>query len=722
MSGFISESRRRGYALLPVPRQIEFGTGNVETARLAREPRLYGLSPDDIAVRTLRETLAEVGAAGGTPVEVALDAGMVATHAAAVLDVADARRAQAYRIQIAADGIRLIGCGLPGLFYGVQTLRQLLAHGSDALPVCTVVDWPEVELRCVHWDTKHHQDRIATLQRFLDQCAAFKINAVLFELEDKFEYPSHPAIGAPGAFTTAELQALTDYALERHIELIPDVQSPAHLSYVLKHKEFAHLRCDGSNYQSCMDKPEVRQFLFEMYDDVCDATQGARYFHVSTDEVYYAGICETARRPYNPENRSLTWVDYTNAAYAHVRARGRRVIVWLEYPALPKHVSLLPPDLLNGVGGVDERIDAAGRQAGIRAFTYVSMQGVERLFPNYFGWTDARGVVHRGRIDVALEEIARGERDNPDAIGVISAAWDDSGLHNETFWLGWAMTTQAAWSPGTAIEEAVASFFEQFYGRGVTGMLEVYQGLQEGARFYEETLERMPSRVRPEPRYGYSAAKQPVPNDDKTMRAPGLPDAETLSFAPTFSERYAAALAQAGPQWAANDRLLARLHQALAQATRNTYNLEALLSIARLERTFIGWLLAFSSAEASLVAAAGAAAGGDPRRALKHALAARDGVQAAVDDLYDTYQRLKAVWEIARYEKGRTVDGRDFVHAYDDVKDHVADRRPDLSYLLEAHELMDAPGWLRGLDAVVGSYAEQHGLAGLLREAEILDD
>jgi hypothetical protein len=615
----------------------------------------------------------------------------------------------------------------PGLFYAVQTFRQLLDHPSGLLPMCTILDWPEYELRCVHWDTKHHQDRLPTLKRFLDQSAAFKVNAVLFELEDKFVYPSHPAIGAPGAFTTSELQELTDYALERHIELIPDVQSPAHLCYVLKHDQFAHLRCDGSNYQICMDKHEARKLLFEMYDDVCAATRGARYFHVSTDEVYYAGICETRRRPYSPENRSLTWVDYANAAHAHLAERGRRVIVWLEYPVLPEHVALLPPDLLNGVGGVDERLDAASRRRGIRSFQYVSMQGAERLCPNYFGWTDASGKHHRGRVEAAIEAISRSKEQNPDAMGVISAAWDDSGLHNETFWLGWVMTGQAAWCPGTATEEAVASFCERFYGRDLTGMVEIYQGLQAGARFYEGTLEALPSRVRPAPRYGYSAAKQPVPNYDRTMRPPPLPRVGDLAFDPNFSQRYAVALEQAGQQLTANDRLLAQIHQALVRAARNTYNLEVLLSIARLERTFVEWLLAFGDAEEDLVAAAAAASGekggeGDPHRALKHALTARDRVQAAVDDLYATYSHLKQVWEVSRHEKGRTVDGRAFLHAWDDVKDHHADRRVDLSYLLEAQELMDAPSWLRGLDQALSVYAERNGLEGAMREADVMDD
>ena len=78
-----------------------------------------------------------------------------------------------------------------------------------------------------------------TLKRYLDWSARFKVNMIGFELEDKFAYPSHPVIGAPGAFTPAELQEIVNYGLERHIQVVPQVQSPAHMAYVLKHPEFA---------------------------------------------------------------------------------------------------------------------------------------------------------------------------------------------------------------------------------------------------------------------------------------------------------------------------------------------------------------------------------------------------------------------------------------------------------------------------------------------------
>ena len=54
-----------------------------------------------------------------------------------------------------------------------------------------------------HYDTKHHQDKREYVESFIRDLARYKINMLVWEWEDKFEYPSHPEIGAPGAFTMA---------------------------------------------------------------------------------------------------------------------------------------------------------------------------------------------------------------------------------------------------------------------------------------------------------------------------------------------------------------------------------------------------------------------------------------------------------------------------------------------------------------------------------------
>jgi hypothetical protein len=679
--------------VLPSPRHAEAIEGTWVRLGPAWQVSLeQGVVEGDIAVRTLRGALAQLpnSAAAGRIVL------RVAGHSVET-GVSDGRDLDAYLLQVAPTAITLSANGASGLFYGVQTLLQLMAGRADGkpgeLPAGRIEDWPEYELRCLHWDTKHHQDRPETLRRFLDQAAAFKINTIVYEIEDKFAFPSHPVVGAPGAWTPAELQSLVNYALERHMQVIPDLQAPAHVGFILKHEEFAHLRCDGSRYQICMDDPAARKLLFELYDDLCAATQGCKYFLVSTDEVYYAGICERFRKPYNPENRSLTWVDYVKAAHAHLtRKQGRRTIVWVEYPILPEHVSLLPKDLLDGVGPAASDLQAAISQHGLAQFAYASMQGEELLYPNNFPWSDREGKKQPGRLQQASEALRRAHHVMPRCMGTVGAAWDDSGLHNETFWLGWSVVAQGSWNPAPAVDETMASFLRLHHGAVAPEMDAVYRALDAGARFYERTLERLPSNCRT-PGYGNSRGKRATGRNDWGMVPPPLPDAATFSFTPVFRPRYAAVLAEVPEQLAANRQLLERLDACLARADRNRHALEVFRSIALLQRRHLEILQAVVKAEDLLAEGAG------QRETLRvQAGKAAAGVREALAALEETYAMVCRTWEIGRFPKGRSVDGRTFLHVMDDVKDHIADRTPDLRYLIGPDLRIGLSEWAERLE------------------------
>jgi len=712
----ISDLRLAGYAVLPAPREVRL-EGAAVRVDASWGLKLSDVDAGDIAVRTLQSRLAEEhgfeleGEEGGGTVELSVQPGAVDTGAA------DGRDEQAYLMEIGADNVTLVGNGRRGLFYGVQTLLQLLeGNGIErgVLPLGRIADWPRFELRLTHWDTKHHRDTMETLKRYLDWCGRFKINGILFELEDKFEYPSHPVIGAPGAFTTAELQELTDYALERHIEIVPDVQAPAHLCYVLKHEEFAHLRCDGSNYQSCMDEPEVRKLLFDMYTDVCNATKGTQYFHVSTDEVYYAGICEKFRKPYNPENRSLTVIDYVNAAHEHLSKLGRRVIIWLEYPMLTEHITKLPKDLLSGIGFRGAEKTRVETEHGIRQFAYNPIQGGELTFPNYFPFGDAYGKRSAGRLADSLRITSETNVEGGNAIGTICTAWDDCGLHSETFWLGWASMAQGGWTQdAVSIEEMVATFVELYYGRAVVGMADVYHDLQEQARWMEHALEKLPSVVRG-PSYGHPYWRGKMERYDRTMVPPAeprMPNDTGVSMVPRFAQRYAKVLAEVPARLSQSDRLLARLQANLPRARRNRHNLEVFISLAHYLRHFIRFIQAVAQADNLLHEAALAGKGAEDKRAMHCLVSARETMQATVDDLYVMFGRLKAVWEKSRLPKNAPVDGREFVHVMDDVKDHFADRRVGLDYLIAPHESLELGKWLEKLDDVIERYGESTGQA-----------
>ena len=71
-------------------------------------------------------------------------------------------------------------------------------------------------------------------------------------------------------------------------------------------------------------------------------------------------------------------------------------------------------------------------------------------------------------------------------------------------------------------------------------------------------------------------------------------------------------------------------------------------------------------------------------------------------------KEMKSVWEKSRYEKGRSVGGKKFVHIMDDVKDHFADRRPGLEYMIAPFERMNLETWISDLNKILQGYAKAH--------------
>jgi hypothetical protein len=632
------------------------------------------VSKEDIAVKRLLQGSADLHALifstkGAKKIVLAVKAGTVkATDDPALNE-------QAYLLRITPDRVEITGNGAAGLFYGVQSLLQLLRRdhaGRLVIPESEIRDWPAVQLRFVHWDTKHHQKRIETLKRLIDSHAFFKVNMIALEIEDKYEYPRHPVIGAPGAYTKAEMHDLTRYALERHIQIVPDVQSPAHMAYVLKHKEFAHLKADPeSNYQACMCDPEAINLIFDIYQDMIDATPGVDYFLVSTDEVYYAGICDKCDRPYNPENRSLAWADFAVKARDWLAKRNRRMIAWVEYPLQAKDIVLLPSDLINGVMGDNKNFLDMQRKVGIRQLAYSSIQGSEQLFSDFSNYGSISSTIRDG--------IAAGG--NP--IGSFAAAWDDCGLHEEVFHLGWATVTQYAWNPyGPAYEQTIADFMDVYYGPGSPDMTPVYQLLNEGAQFFRNGWDRITSTERG-PGYGNSYGKGVgTTRTDHLLFVPEIPAEGTLKASTKFSDDHRKVIEQAEALEAKNDELLYKLNRYIGQVERNPYNLEVYLSIAYLERYFINTVLTLRDAEALLGRAQTAASEGKASNAVAHLVSASNRVGALNDWREMMWENVTNIWEKSRYEKGRSVGGRDFVHVLDDVKDHTADRRKSLDYLI----------------------------------------
>jgi len=706
--GYINDLRSNGFSLIPAPQEVEL-TGEIITIDngWAIETKL---DESSMALKRLQSGAMEyhgIGFSGKGTGKIILEI----DPGTAKNDLSPEHAKQAYQLVIKPGVVKITGNAEAGLFYGVQSLLQLLKPlntGAFSLPEGTINDWPDLELRILHWDTKHHQDRMETLKRFLDQSAYYKANAIAFEIEDKYEYPSHPVIGAPGAFTKAEMHELTAYAKERFIQLIPDVQSPAHMAYVLKHEEFAHLKSDGNNYQVCLCEEEAIQLIFDMYQDMIDATPGVDYFLVSTDEIYFAGICDKCEKEFNDVNRSQAWVDFVIRANEFMSARGRKMISWIEFPLLPEDIHKLPSDMIDGVissGKAQVWIDEENN-AGIKQLNYNSIQGEEYLFPNYFP-TTYRNLPTEGNLRSASVSSASVLKKGANLMGSFTAAWDDAGLHNEAFWLGWATGLQYSWSVGEPLlEQSITDFMDSFYGYNSPDMVEVYRLLEDGARFYEDLWDKVISKERG-PGYGdwYGKGINTERYDPtfETLPMPGI------GSEPLFGTKYAAKIERAAVYKRDNEKLISLLMHASSNVSYNHYNIEVLLSIAFLQQYAIHTLLNWVKVEKDLIEAS--QTGEDYASAMKHMVEAYNLAGVILKGEQETGVKLKSIWEKSRFKKCRSVDGREFVHVLDDLKDHFADRRTGLEHMLAPFERMEIEKWQARLMGEIEKFAKTHDVA-----------
>jgi hexosaminidase len=733
VSQTLSPLASRGYAVLPVPQQVTL-TGKDFVLDNGWRLELEGAAKEnDVAVESLRAALESrfhlslSGTASGRSGSgvIQLD---LRPNAVSIGQATDRNRAalaeQAYRLTLGPKTLKIAASAAPGLFYGVQTLIQLIRprKGGLWLPEGDIVDWPDVQLRTIYWDDAHHLERLDVLKDAVQQAAFFKVNGFAIKLEGHFDYKSAPAIIEPYALTRSELQELTDFALKFHVQLIPYLDAPAHVSFILKHPEYAPLRAfPNSNYEFCLTNPETYKLLFGMYDDLLEATKGSKYFILSTDEPYYVGLaansqCDEATRAKALGSVGKLLAEFITKAADYLHERGRTVSFWGEYPLKWEEIAALPNHIVNGeVYGPE--FDSVYRKHGIRQFIYTSTQGEEPLFPNYYVLPSARRLHPRspgsGRVTDMFNLISfTPARQNADLIGAFVAGWADAGLHPETFWLGYATGPAAAWHPASATPaELMNSFYELFYGPDARNMGRLYQLMSEQAQIWDDTWESSPSSART-PIWGNSDKifDPPRPAEDETLPPLPIPSARNLAISHDWKQENLRRVELAAGALEENDELLDLLYANLKTVNQNRYNLEVFLSVAELYRQNLEMILELSRINEKLKEAQTAAKEEkaiDAIASLDEALDAAARTQRARNR---ALQNATSVWYKTWFPRVAEANGRRYLSVVDDVKDHRPVRTVDMSYLVYRELLYPLGDWATGTLAARNEYARAHKL------------
>ena len=174
---------------------------------------------------------------------------------------------EGYVLEVNDKGVTVTARTEAGLFYGCQTLEQLLEDSRDfdlEIPQMKITDYPAIAYRAVHLDTKHHLDRMEYYYRMIDRLARYKVNAIIWELEDKLRFTRRPEVAAPNAISKQEMQALCRYAKERNVEICPLVQGLGHAGFILKHHWELRENPD-SDWEFCPSDPRTYEVQFDLY-------------------------------------------------------------------------------------------------------------------------------------------------------------------------------------------------------------------------------------------------------------------------------------------------------------------------------------------------------------------------------------------------------------------------------------------------------------------------
>ncbi|GAA5015618.1 glycoside hydrolase family 20 zincin-like fold domain-containing protein [Actinopolymorpha pittospori] len=539
-----SQLGARGYHVLPEPQRVELTGTDVEFDANWQVTTEGSLTVDDDLVEVLRECLDErhcltVGTrdcgSRGPAIVLVLEPRRTVVEEATDRDTLGLA-AQSYELQATGDLVRVSAPERAGLFYGIVTLVQLIRsdQGRLWLPEGVITDWPDVGRRHLFWDNSEHLDRLETLKAAVRKAAMYKVNGVVLKLDSHFVYESAPALADPNALMPAELQELTDYAQRYHVQLIPYIDAPGHLAWLLKHPEYRNLReFADCNYELCTTDPGSYRLLEGLFDDLLSSNQGVEHFVLSTDEPYYIGLGRSRARAAELGSVGKLEAEFVRRAAGYLRDRGRTVQIWGEYPIEREDIPSLPPYLINGVAN-GPKYDPVYARNGIRQFLYVSTQAELQNFPDYYPADPADLINPVGsNCSVAKlhEELSfHPARRQDNVVGVFVAAWADAGLHPETFWLGFVCGAAWAWHPGCPEPgDAVERFGRLFYGDGVRDTAAVYELMSVQAQFFESSWDRCDSTART-PIFGgpYEIYDSPRPAKDQSVPLPDLPD-RTLS-------------------------------------------------------------------------------------------------------------------------------------------------------------------------------------------------
>ncbi|MBA7525628.1 hypothetical protein ES705_17781 [subsurface metagenome] len=362
---------------------------------------------------------------------------------------------EGYVLNTENEDIIIHAASLNGLFYGFQSLRQIILGGSEfksetingiILPQLNIVDWPCMKIRGIADDISRGQvPTVESAKHFIRDISRFKNNYYALYMEDMFKCSKHPKIGKNrGAFTPEELIELDRYAKTRFVTLMPIFETLGHFDNILTIPEYQSLgEFPGAKCLSIANGniyPLLRDFIGEL-----SPCFSSKMIHIGGDESYDFGH-GNSRDLIKAVGLDRTLLDHFRKIYNIAIESGNEKIfiyhdVVTKYPLILKQ---LPKDLIFMYWDYIPRKNYPKIkkivEAGFPVIVSPSMLCWSRHFPNYN--VSAANIIN-------LIECAKGVMKDSDLIlGQLNSTWGDFSNHNlrENNIYGAILSGAASWT------------------------------------------------------------------------------------------------------------------------------------------------------------------------------------------------------------------------------------------------------------------------------------
>ena len=264
---------------------------------------------------------------------------------------------QAYRITIHPNQILLEGGDEAGLFYALQTFKQIVRYAKDqgAIPLVSIEDRPDFMRRGVMLDVSRNKvPTMVTLKKLVDIFASWKINEIQLYTENTFAYQNHSVVWEGfSPMTAGEILELAQFCRDRFIDLVPNQTSFGHMDQWISHDQYKDLtELTGPNLGHVLSPavPGSLNLMSELYAELLP-NFSSHYFNINCDETQELGTGRS-KEMVEKIGKGRVYLNYILQLKNEVDKYNRTTQFWgdiiLNYPEL---IPELPKDMIALVWG-----------------------------------------------------------------------------------------------------------------------------------------------------------------------------------------------------------------------------------------------------------------------------------------------------------------------------------------------------------------------------------